>query len=79
MQTEPDLRAGFLTFIIPVRHQLSVGDWSAVEKNLALTLQSIAGQTSDNWCCIVVANTGAELPVRPGVTRRFVQSYAKRK
>ena len=66
--TMTDMQGGFLTFIIPIRHQLSVGDWSEVEKNLALTLQSIAAQTSDHWCCIVVANTGAKLPPLPRQT-----------
>lgn len=51
-----------LTFVIPVRHFQSVKDWNNVCDRLAITLRSIAAQTSDNWQCIIVANRGSPLP-----------------
>ena len=54
-----------LVFVIPVRHHHSVADWTVVQRNLAATLQSVSAQTTTNWECIVVANTGALLPTMP--------------
>ena len=54
-----------IVFVVPVRHHLSVANWHVVKQNLAETLRSIAGQTSDNWECRVVANEGADLPSFP--------------
>lgn len=54
-----------LTFIIPVRHHRSVGNWQIARAYLAQTLASIAAQTSGLWNCIVVANHGTDLPDMP--------------
>jgi hypothetical protein len=54
-----------LTFIIPVRHQDSSDQWDVLVKNLGETMQSISAQTSSDWKCIIVANTGAKLPEMP--------------
>lgn len=54
-----------VVFIIPVRHHGSVEDWAIVQSYLSQTLASIAAQTSPNWNCVVVANTGASLPDMP--------------
>lgn len=56
---------GELLFVVPVRHAQSVGDWSAVRHRLGQTLASIAGQESDAWRCVVVANAGTDLPALP--------------
>ena len=54
-----------LTFIIPVRHQDSVEDWSRVHDLMSETVRSIAAQSSPDWKAIVVANEGAILPDLP--------------
>lgn len=54
-----------LKFLIPVRHQAGVSDWSEIIRNLQSTLASIEAQTSPDWRCLVVANTAAELPTMP--------------
>lgn len=54
-----------LHFVVPVRHHKSVADWETVLRNLALTLRSMAAQTSNNWRGVVVANRGAPLPALP--------------
>lgn len=54
-----------LTFIIPVRHPDSSNRWDVLIKNLKETIQSISAQTSHRWKCVVVANSGAELPNLP--------------
>lgn len=51
-----------LTFVIPVRHQRSVPDWSLVKEYLSATATSISAQTNPNWEARVVANEGADLP-----------------
>lgn len=56
---------GDLTFVVPVRHPDSVEDWTAVKRRLSQTLQSVAGQESGRWRCVVVANEGADLPGLP--------------
>lgn len=54
-----------LVFVIPVRHPGSVADWSVLQGYLRQTLASVAAQTSSDWECVVVANTGAPLPDMP--------------
>jgi hypothetical protein len=54
-----------LKFLVPVRHQSGVSDWSEIARNLKMTLASIAGQTHSDWRCLVVANEGADLPTMP--------------
>lgn len=54
-----------LVFVIPVRHPGSVRDWTALQRYLSYTLASISAQTSPNWKCVVVANTGTMLPDMP--------------
>ena len=54
-----------LKFIIPVRHQQGVSDWSVIVRNLSTTLRSVASQTSPQWRCVVVASEGAQLPDVP--------------
>lgn len=62
-----------LVFVIPIRHQDSVARWDVISSNLRMTLASIAAQTSPEWECVVVANTGADLPDLPaGCSARFV-------
>jgi len=58
-----------LAFIIPVRHPDSVKDWTVLHSYLRQTLASIAAQTSANWECVVVANSGARLPDMPSNCR----------
>jgi len=54
-----------LTFIVPVRHPQNARDWSRVKQVLKQTATSIAGQESDEWRAVVVANTGSDLPPLP--------------
>jgi hypothetical protein len=54
-----------LSFVIPVRHQASVGDWANVKAKLAITLRSVAAQTNTDWNGVVVANEDANLPDIP--------------
>jgi hypothetical protein len=54
-----------LTFIVPVRHPQNARDWSRVKQILEQTATSIAGQDSDEWRAVVVANTGSDLPPLP--------------
>jgi hypothetical protein len=54
-----------LNFIIPVRHHHSVPDWDSIKPLMAKTFASVAGQTSDAWRAIVVANQGADIPSLP--------------
>lgn len=62
-----------LVFVIPVRHQGSVSNWSMVHRNLSETAQSIANQDDPNWRCVVIANEGADLPRLPsGFEARYV-------
>ncbi|HDG1679448.1 glycosyltransferase family A protein [Kluyvera ascorbata] len=51
-----------LNFIIPVRHYDSVNNWNSVKSNISRTLQSIAGQSYNNWHCYIVCNKGTDLP-----------------
>ncbi len=62
-----------IVFVVPVRHHLAVANWHPVKQYLAETLRSIAGQTSDNWECRVIASEGADLPPLPQrCSARFV-------
>jgi hypothetical protein len=54
-----------LTFIVPVRHPQNARDWARVKTVLEQTAASIAGQQSDQWRGVVVANTGSDLPTLP--------------
>lgn len=54
-----------IAFLIPVRHELSVPDYSKTWKLLNHTLASIARQDCDQWCVIVCANK--VLPVQAGL------------
>lgn len=58
-----------LVFIIPVRHQDSVADWPVLKRYMAQTLASISAQTAPCWECVIVANTGADLPDLPAGCR----------
>lgn len=62
-----------LVFIIPVRHQDSVSDWSLLKRYMAETLASVSAQTVPHWECVVVANEHADLPDLPAKCRvRYV-------
>jgi len=54
-----------LTFIVPVRHPENARDWTRVRQVLEQTAASIAGQESDEWSAVVVANSGSDLPPLP--------------
>lgn len=54
-----------LTFVIPVRHHESVPDWPGVQRRLAQTVASVAGQVGGDWQCVVVANRETPLPPLP--------------
>jgi hypothetical protein len=54
-----------LTFVIPVRHHESVPDWADVQRRLAMTAASVAGQVGGTWKCVVVANRDTPLPPLP--------------
>jgi len=51
-----------LHFMIPVRHQATVDDWSAVKAKLAITVRSLRAQDSPAWRATIVASRGADLP-----------------
>ncbi len=62
-----------LIFVIPVQHQDAIPDVALQKRYLAQTLTSIAAQTVPDWECVIVANTGADLPdLPPGCRVRFV-------
>ncbi len=54
-----------LTVVIPVRHHESVPDWPEVQRRLALTARSVAGQRDGSWQGVVVANSDTPLPSLP--------------
>jgi hypothetical protein len=54
-----------VTFIIPVRHQENSSDWPSLKGRLTQTIASIAGQSSNDWQAVIVANEGADLPELP--------------
>jgi glycosyltransferase involved in cell wall biosynthesis len=54
-----------LTFVIPLRHPQNSPDWPALKRRLAETMRSIAAQDDARWRAIIVANTGADLPLLP--------------
>lgn len=54
-----------LTFIVPVRHPQNARDWGRVKRTLEQTAASIAGQDSNEWRAVVVANSGSDLPALP--------------
>jgi hypothetical protein len=54
-----------IVFLIPVRHELSVPDYSRTWKLLNHTLASIACQDTDQWHAVVCANK--VMPVRAGL------------
>ncbi len=54
-----------LTFVIPVRHPANARDWGQQIANLRQTIASVAAQDDPGWRAIVVANTGADLPLMP--------------
>lgn len=54
-----------LTFVIPVRHPQNAQNWSSLKAKLSQTIASIAAQTNPHWRCLIVANTGADLPALP--------------
>jgi hypothetical protein len=54
-----------VTFVIPVRHFENSTDWPRLKQRLSATIASIAGQTSDVWQCVIVANEGSDLPELP--------------
>lgn len=65
-----------LTFVIPVRHHESVPNWPDVQRRLAMTAASVAGQIGGDWRCVVVANrstrclhcrTGSDRARRPAI------------
>jgi hypothetical protein len=51
-----------LTFIIPVRHHATAGNWAGVKARLGVTLRSLRAQQSKEWRAIIIANEGAALP-----------------
>lgn len=54
-----------ITFVIPVRHYLNAKNWDQIKNNLSQTIGSIQNQTNDNWDCVIVANSGSDLPELP--------------
>ena len=53
------------TFVIPVKDHRGVDNWATVQRELAATADSVAGQTCADWQCVVVAQEGAPLPRLP--------------
>lgn len=51
-----------INFIIPIRHQDSADNWQALVNNLQQLINSIKNQTSPNWHCTIICNTGADIP-----------------
>jgi hypothetical protein len=69
----PNDTDSILTFIIPVRHPDNSRNWSCLKSNLSQTIKSIAGQDSNLWKAVIVANEGADLPAVPqGVEIKWV-------
>ncbi len=58
-------RSGHLTFVMPVRHHLSVDDWEHVRLRMEETLASLSAQTVRTWRCLVVASSDTPLPPMP--------------
>ncbi|MDO1581531.1 glycosyltransferase family A protein [Rhizobium oryzicola] len=54
-----------VAFIIPVRHPQNARNWPGLIARLQQTIKSISAQTNPSWCCVIVANEEADLPVLP--------------
>lgn len=54
-----------LTFVVPVRHPLSIAKPEVIRKLMAETLAAIAAQTHPDWRCVIAAEKGALLPDLP--------------
>lgn len=59
----------FIHFIIPIRDKESVGNWSKVEEELAVTLSSLVGQNNPNWECTVVHDINSKLDIKVSDSR----------
>jgi len=73
--TASPLSRALVTFVVPVRHQDNARDWGALKSRLRQTLASIANQTNPDWHCVIVCNTGADLPPLPDRTAVVRVSY----
>lgn len=62
---------GSVTFVIPVRHHLSVpdGEWPSFASRPGQTVASVSAQRSGNWTCVVVANSDTPLPIFPATVQ----------